>query len=98
MSMLQPLYVYNMHYKLHCWYSCYLPYGGGLADCGEPESPENGMISFVRTVEGSVANYTCDEGYTLDGVTQRVCGEDGQWTGDVPLCQSKLRIIFTKVY
>ena len=54
------------------------------------------MVSFGSTVEGSVANYTCDEGYILDGVTQRICGENNQWSGDVPLCQSKLRIIILK--
>ena len=56
------------------------------------------MVIFGRTVEGSVANYTCDEGYILNGVTQRICDEDTQWSEDVPLCQSKLRIFFTNIY
>ena len=55
-----------------------------------PEISSNGMVSFNSTVEGSMANYTCDEGYILDGVVQRTCEENGQWSGDVPQCQRKL--------
>ena len=56
------------------------------------------MVSFNSTVEGSMANYACDEGYTIDEVTPRICGEDNEWSGDVPLCQSKLTILITKIY
>ena len=67
-----------------------------IADCGMPEIPSNGMVSYNSTVEGSMANYTCDEGYILDGVVQRICEENGRWSGDVQ-CQRKLIGITTTI-
>ena len=62
-----------------------------LVDCGDPGQPANGNVSFVTTREGGMANYTCNEGYNLTGITQRICQSNGSWSGDVPTCQSKLR-------
>ena len=67
-----------------------------LADCGEPESPTNGIVDYNSTVEGSTANYRCNEGYILVGIIQRVCNDSGQWLGGVPECQRKL-VIITKI-
>ena len=77
--------VYTYQYIYHCIHTLC----GVLADCGMPDIPTNGMVSFNSTVEGSMANYTCDEGYILDGVFQQTCEENGQWSGD-PQCQCKL--------
>ena len=59
-----------------------------LVDCGDPGRPANGNVSFVTTREEGVANYTCNEGYILIGVTQRTCQTNGSWSEDVPACQS----------
>lgn len=67
-----------------------------LADCGIPDVPNNGMVSYNSTVEGSMAVYMCDEGYILEGVIQRTCEESGQWSGNVPQCHRKL-IGITKI-
>lgn len=55
------------------------------------------MVNFNSTVDGSVANHTCNEGYILNGTILRICGESGQWSGDVPQCQREL-ILITKIY
>ena len=34
---------------------------------------------------GSVASYTCNVNYQLDGSSTRVC-TDGQWSGTAPVC------------
>ena len=58
-------------------------------------NPTNGMINYnnVGTVSmrpvGTVATYTCDTGYTLNGNTTRTCGSDGMWSGSAPTCQGK---------
>ncbi len=51
----------------------------------------NGIVSYNDLTLGldTVATYTCDTGYTLNGVTTRTCGSDGVWSGANPVCQCK---------
>ena len=51
----------------------------------------NGMISYnMGTIlVDTVATYTCDTGYTLNGGSTRTCGSDGVWSGSDPTCQGK---------
>jgi len=59
-------------------------------DCGAPKMPTNGIVKFDATVKGSIVNYECNEGCILSGVTQRICKDNGQWSGNAPQCKSKL--------
>ena len=61
-----------------------------IADCGIPETPTNGVVKFNSTLRGSNATYVCYEGCIHNGVVQRVCQGNGQWSDDVPQCKSKL--------
>ncbi len=60
--------------------------------CPDLTAPANGMISYnmgatsPRPVD-TVATYTCDTGYTLNGGTTRTCGSGGSWSGSPPTCQ-----------
>ena len=54
--------------------------------CGEL-SIENGEVDTGLSVEGVIANYTCDPDFSLDGDAERVCQSDGQWNGSNPACQ-----------
>ena len=62
--------------------------------CPDLTSMTNGMISYntgnsPRSVD-TVATYTCDTGYTLNGgTTTRTCRSDGMWSGSAPNCQGK---------
>ena len=67
----------------------------------EPLSFLNGAITYSPyTVEpfyiGTIATYTCDEGYSLAGPRARVCeGNDsviGEWSESAPLCTSKFEV------
>ncbi len=55
----------------------------------------NGMISYFGTGSsnnrpvGTMATYTCDTGYTLNGGTTRICESNGMWSGSAPVCQRK---------
>ena len=62
-----------------------------LVDCGEPGEPLNGTVQVVgNNLEGSVANYDCNDGHLLIGETQRTCtSSDSIWSGIVPECQCK---------
>ena len=81
----------HSHYS-YCFnafvFSCIYKNEISLVDCGDPGQPANGDVNFVTTREEGVANYTCNEGYNLTGVTQRICQSNGSWSGDVPICQS----------
>ncbi|XP_064386164.1 uncharacterized protein LOC135334777 [Halichondria panicea] len=59
--------------------------------CPDLTKPANGMISYnmgtasLRPVD-TVATYTCDPGYTLNGDTTNTCRSDGVWSGSAPTC------------
>ena len=61
-----------------------------VVNCGPLTNPDNGLVdTFVGTIFGSTATYTCDTGYTLSGSQSRNCGADGNWTSSEPFCQGK---------
>ena len=39
---------------------------------------------------GSTADYSCDEGFMLEGEAQRVCQKSREWSGVAPTCERKL--------
>ena len=57
-------------------------------DCGQPDDIENGRIflSNSSTNIGSVAEYHCFPGYDRSGPFERICLEDGYWSGREPSC------------
>ena len=60
----------------------------------------NGVGCFDGTISGSVVSYQCDKGYTLVGNTNQVClsnGTAGNWSGEVPMCQSLVTHTHTHV-
>ncbi|XP_064386674.1 sushi, von Willebrand factor type A, EGF and pentraxin domain-containing protein 1-like [Halichondria panicea] len=61
--------------------------------CSDLPSLTNGMISYSgagstnnRPVD-TVATFSCDTGYTLNGGATKTCGSDGMWSGLDPVCQ-----------
>ena len=38
---------------------------------------------------GATATYTCDTGFTLNGMASRICQADGSWTDPVPVCEGE---------
>ena len=54
-------------------------------------SPDNGTVKVDASTFGSQANYSCSEGYILNGTTTltRVCQADGQWSGSEPTCEGQ---------
>ena len=51
-------------------------------------SPDNGGVSVGGVTFGSVATYSCDDGFTLMGTATRTCTSDGTWSGDNPTCDN----------
>eukprot|EP00731_Ephydatia_muelleri_P030228 Em0021g751a len=57
-------------------------------DCGDLISPTNGAVSLIGTTLGSVARYTCNPGFRLDGDASRTCQSTSTWSGNQPSCNS----------
>ena len=57
--------------------------------CGNLSSPVDGEVSADGNTFGSQANYSCSEGYVLNGNSTRMCQSDGQWSGSEPLCEGQ---------
>lgn len=57
-------------------------------NCNEIDSVQDGTVSLIdnRTTHGARALYTCRENYTLVGDSERICGDDGKWSGERPQC------------
>ncbi|GFR98083.1 sushi, von Willebrand factor type A, EGF and pentraxin domain-containing protein 1-like [Elysia marginata] len=55
---------------------CVVP---GTVSCGSPPDIMNSKRVYASTSVGSVATYTCDEGFT-GSQFNAVCGADGEWT------------------
>lgn len=60
-----------------------------LTDCGELTNPANGSVSYANTTKDAVANYTCNEGFYLNGSEARVCQSNGFWSDVKPMCFRK---------
>ena len=64
-----------------------------IVDCGEPGIPSNGSVRYVDTLEDSVATYSCDFGFRLEGNSKRQCQSNAMWSGTVPTCIRELRML-----
>lgn len=55
--------------------------------------PLNARVSLSQKslTSGTIATYSCDEGYELFGDPTTLCSPSGDWLGDLPFC-GKLRI------
>uniref|UniRef100_A0A671PAW8 Sushi, von Willebrand factor type A, EGF and pentraxin domain-containing protein 1 n=1 Tax=Sinocyclocheilus anshuiensis TaxID=1608454 RepID=A0A671PAW8_9TELE len=56
------------------------------AQCETPPSPEYGSVIVTDSALGSLAEYSCEEGYELNGQTIRQCISGKQWSDDAPRC------------
>ena len=56
-------------------------------DCGSTDivAPDNGNINYKATILGSIAEFSCESGFTLVGNMTRTCELTG-WSGNNPSC------------
>lgn len=64
------------------------PFCATVVDCGAPASaPAHGSLDYTATTYGSLAIYSCEQGYTLVGNATVTCGESGAWSDGAPVCE-----------
>lgn len=49
--------------------------------------PTNGTVTMDSNTVGSVATYSCDIGFVINGPTSRMCEPGGSWSGYEPACE-----------
>ncbi len=49
--------------------------------------PRNGDVVITGVAVGSMATYTCDNGFELIGEQSRTCQPNGRWTDKDPICK-----------
>ncbi|XP_033752643.1 MAM and LDL-receptor class A domain-containing protein 1-like [Pecten maximus] len=55
-------------------------------ECQNPGTLKNGGISKDDLTIGSKITYKCNDGFALIGPSERICTDNGTWTGDTPVC------------
>ena len=62
--------------------------------CPQLRPPANGDVSTTDGLSfGSVALYTCNRGYTVQGLDTRACLLTGEWSGVRPNCTGLYQIV-----
>lgn len=57
-----------------------------LVGCGDPGVPVHGYKIGENYWAGELVTFACDAGYHLEGPTNRLCLENGNWSNVVPTC------------
>ncbi|XP_013784842.1 sushi, von Willebrand factor type A, EGF and pentraxin domain-containing protein 1-like [Limulus polyphemus] len=57
-----------------------------IRKCPQPSPPKDGSVSSNGITYGSVISYSCVKGFSLNGLKERRCLEDGTWSGEEPFC------------
>ena len=58
-----------------------------IVKCDDLIAPANGDVNQPGNSVGTVASYTCNDGFQLIGDKTRTCQKDGEWSGADPVCK-----------
>lgn len=57
-----------------------------VISCGWLAPPVNGMKEGTTYLQSAKVRLSCDDGYTLRGSAERICQDNGQWSGEETRC------------
>ena len=64
-------------------------HNAAVRDCAALADPANGQVTVnPDTLEDSIATYSCNVGFDLNGDETRTCFNSG-WGGEAPTCQGE---------
>uniref|UniRef100_A0A8C4ZWE3 Sushi, von Willebrand factor type A, EGF and pentraxin domain-containing protein 1 n=1 Tax=Gadus morhua TaxID=8049 RepID=A0A8C4ZWE3_GADMO len=58
--------------------------------CGDPPSVQRAHYTLQETTYLAVVKYTCGDGYRLQGASELVCEDTGEWSRPLPRCTGVL--------
>ena len=64
-----------------------------LVGCGDPGMPVHGYKTGANYWAGQMVTFTCDTRYHLEGPTNRLCQENGNWSDVAPTCDKMKSLI-----
>ncbi|KAH3724694.1 hypothetical protein DPMN_050517 [Dreissena polymorpha] len=67
-------------------------------DCGTPPSLTNGDRTFHNTTVNSTAEYTCNPGYYINGMSTISCRDTGIWDALAANCTIKSKMYLKKSF
>lgn len=73
-------------------------YSSAVVNCGLLDPPKDGRVSFTSTSYTAVAVYVCFPGYRLEGVEERTCQANGEWSDEEPSCESEHSLITLTIF
>ena len=77
-----------VHYYNHSVMELFLHKNFISADeCPKLSDPANGDVEITGVNPGDRATYQCDNGHDLVGSSSRKCQQNGQWSGEAPICK-----------
>ena len=56
------------------------------SDCGDPGLIASGQRELTGTAVGETANFSCFQGFRMEGAAIRECQQNGLWSGSLPTC------------
>ena len=67
----------------------------GTVSCPLLMSPQGGAITITSTRVGARVTFTCTtSGFVLQGSAERVCQDNGTWSGVQPTCERESSSLF----
>lgn len=60
--------------------------------CPELTDPPNGRVNYTSITFSSLAHYTCNDGYRINGASVLQCLRGGLWNNTPPTCQGSYSI------
>lgn len=76
----------TLHCEVSGWSSSDHPYCK-IVTCPDPEPFENGLVVGTDYSFGSDITFQCSNKYQITFESKQTCSAEGQWIGDVPVCQ-----------
>ena len=61
-----------------------------ILECNPLDPPQDGSVDDAGAEFGSVATYSCNTGFVLDGPVTSSCTAEGEWSQPPPGC-NKIR-------